>query len=154
MTSNISLNDWTLCHLAEQRDTSGAVERHLLGKLEEVKLQPECGQRHVVRLPENTSELCVQRLITACPGAQQGRLLARHRRAESCIVQVPPIPLERRSRHQQPQPGLPLLVFFISSGYRVATAARARIHSASPDQTSALFMLVTAASMCSWSSDA
>ena len=95
---------WTLIHLAEQRDTSGAVERHLLGKLEEVKLQPGCGHRHVIRLPENTSELCVQRLITACPGAQQGRLLARHRRVESCTVQVPLVPLECRSRHQQPQP--------------------------------------------------
>ena len=39
--------------------TSGAVERHMLGKLEEVKLQPECGHRHVMRLPGNTSELCV-----------------------------------------------------------------------------------------------
>ena len=37
---------------------------------------------------------------------------------------------------------------------RVATAAKARIHSASPDQTLALFMLVTAASMCSRCSDA
>ena len=33
--------------MAEQLETSGAVDRHLLGKLEEVKLQPECGQRHV-----------------------------------------------------------------------------------------------------------
>ena len=39
MTSNISQNDWTSIHMAEQRDTSGAVERRLLGKLEEVKLQ-------------------------------------------------------------------------------------------------------------------
>ena len=39
--------DGTLIHLAEQRDTSGAVERRLLGMLEEVKLQPECGHRHV-----------------------------------------------------------------------------------------------------------
>ena len=39
MTSNISQNDWTLIHLAEQRDTSGAVERHLLASFEEVKLQ-------------------------------------------------------------------------------------------------------------------
>ena len=103
-----------MIHLAKQRDASGAVERHLLGKLEEVKLQRECGHRHVIRLPENTSELCVQHLIAACPSAQQGRLLARHRRAESCIVQVPPVPVERRSRHQQQQPGLPhpgMLVF-------------------------------------------
>ena len=106
MTSNIPQNDRTLIHLAEQKDTSGAVERRLLGKLEEVKLQPECGHRHGKRLPENTSELCVQRLITARPGARQGRLLARHRRAESCIVQAPLVPLERRSHHQQPQPGL------------------------------------------------
>ena len=41
MTSNISQNDWTLTHLAEQLNTSGAVERHLLAKLEEVKLQPD-----------------------------------------------------------------------------------------------------------------
>ena len=47
MTSNIIKNDQDLVHLAEQRDTSGAVERHLLGKLQEVKLQPECGHRHV-----------------------------------------------------------------------------------------------------------
>ena len=98
-----------MIHLAEQRDTSGAVERHLLGKLEEVKLQPACGHRHVVRLPENTLELSVQGLITACPSAQQGRLLARHRRAESCIVQVPLVLLERRSRRRQPQHGFPLL---------------------------------------------
>ena len=45
-------------------------------------------------------------------------------------------------------------LFFISSGYRVATAAKAGIHSASPDQTSALLMPVTAASMCSRGSDA
>ena len=46
------------------------------------------------------------------------------------------------------------VLFFISSGYKVATAARARIHSASPDHTSALFMLETAASMYSWGRDA
>ena len=40
-------------------------------------------------------------------------------------------------------------LFFIPSGNSVATAAGARIPSASPDQTSALFMLVTAASRCS-----
>ena len=77
-------------------------------KAEEAELQPECGHRQVVRLPENTSELCVQRLIAARPSAQQRRLLARHRRAQSCIVQVPLVPLERRSRRQQPQPGRPL----------------------------------------------
>ena len=100
----------------------------------------------------------MQRLITACPSAQQGRLLARHRRAESCFVQVPPVPLERR---QPPSttaawtsPSGNACFFFNSSGNRVATAARARVHSASPDQTSALFMLVTAASMCSWGNDA
>ena len=67
MTSKFTQNDRTLIHLVEQQDTSGAVERYLLGKLEEVKLQPGCGHQHVVRLPVNTSELCVQRLITASP---------------------------------------------------------------------------------------
>ena len=145
MTSNISQNDWTLTHLAA-KDTC----------LESLK-RSNFRHRHLIRLPENTLELSVQGLITACPGAQQGRLLARHRRAESCFVRVLLVPLERRSRHQQPQPGLLLpgmLVFFVSSGCRVATAARARIHSASPDQTSALFMLVTVASVCSRDSDA
>ena len=44
-------------------------------------------------------------------------------------------------------------LFFISSGCKVATTARARIHSASPDHSS-LFMLVTAASISSRGSDA
>ena len=57
-------------------------------------------------MPENASDLRVQRFIAACPGALQGILLTRHRRAESCNVQVPLAPRERRSRHQQPQPGL------------------------------------------------
>ena len=48
----------------------------------------------------------MQRLVTARPGAQQGRLLARRRQEDSCIVQVPLVPRERRTRHQQPQPGL------------------------------------------------
>ena len=137
--------------MVEQRDTSGVVERHLLGKLEEVKLQPECGHRHVKRMPENTLELCVQRLFTACPGAQQDRLLTRHRRAESCIIQVPLVPLNVAAATHNRSLDLPFweCLFFISSGFRVATAARARIHSASPDQTSALFMQVTAASVCS-----
>ena len=89
-------------------DASDAVERHLLGKLEEVKLQPECGHRHVVRLPGNTSELCVQRLITARPSAQQGRLLA--------LFKYHWYLWNVESRHQQPQPGIPLpgiLVFHI-----------------------------------------
>ena len=57
---------------------------------------------------ETACGICVQRLFTACPGAQLGRLVARHRRAESCIVQEPLEPLDLRSRHQQPKPGLPL----------------------------------------------
>ena len=65
------------------------VERHLLKKLEEVKLQPECEHRHVKRLHENSSDFRVHCLITPCPSAQQSRLLARHRRAESCIVLIP-----------------------------------------------------------------
>ena len=40
-------------------DPSCAIERSLLGKLEEVQFEPEGGQRHVVRLPENASELRV-----------------------------------------------------------------------------------------------
>ena len=129
MTSNIPQNDRTLIHLAEQRDTSGAVERHLLGKLEEVNLQPECGHRHVVRLPGNMprSSAC-NASLPHVPGAQLGRLLARHHRAEWCTVQVPLVPL----RTLQPPsttaawtPPSRNACVFISSGYSVATPARA-----------------------------
>ena len=122
-------------------DTSGAVERYLLGKLEEVKLQPECGQRHVVRLPENTSDLCVQRLITACPGAPAG--------PPACTPPSSGV-VHCSSTTGTSGTSQPPSTTAAWTGFRVATAARARIHSASPDQTSALFMLVTAASMCSW----
>ena len=104
MTYFIPSKDQTLIHLAEHRDPSGAIERYLLGKLEEVKLQPECGHRHDTRLPANASELRVRRLITARPGAQQRRLPAPRRRAGSCIVQVPLETQKRRKRHQQTHP--------------------------------------------------
>ena len=154
MTENIPFNSWTLVHLAEHRDPSGVIERHLLGKLEEVKLEIECGQRHVVRL-KNASELRVQCFIAACPSAQQGHLLTRHRRAHSRMVQVPLVPRERRSHHQQPQSGLPLPgVLVFSSPQGAKSQRRHQIHSASPDHASARFMLVTAASICSQGSDA
>ena len=110
-----------------------------------------------LRLPENTWELCVQRLTTAmsqCPAGPPAGTPP-----SSGAVLCPKyhwLPLERRSRHQPTTADFPFqeCLFFISSGYRVATAARARIHYGKPDQTSALFLLVTAASMCSRGSDA
>ena len=86
----------------------------------------------------------MQRLITACPGEKQGRLLARHRRAESCTVQHSHLWNVAAAINNRSLDFLPFreCLFFISSGYRVATAARARIHSASPNQTSTLFILV------------
>ena len=83
-------------------------------------------------------------------------LNARHHRAESCIVRVPLVPLNVAAANDNRSLyfSFPECLCFIPSGNRVATAARARIHSASPDQTSVLFMLVTAASMCSRGSDA
>ena len=109
MASNISQNERTLIHLAEQRDTSGAVERRRLESLRRSSFSLNVGT--------DTLYACLK-----TP------------RCSACNASLPHVPVPSRaacwhatversralfkyhryiwnvnSRHQQPQPGSPLL---------------------------------------------
>ena len=83
--------------------------------------------------------------VKLCPSAQQSHFVARRRRANPCVVEVENVLAAVSSQSLD----LPFRECF-----RVTTAARARIHSASPNHASALSTLATAASMCSQGSEA
>ena len=149
MTSNMPLNDWTLIRLAEQRDTSGAVERQLLGKLEEVKLETDTLYACLETPRSSACNASFPHVLVpsraACWHAtvERSRALFKYHWYFWNVAAA----VDNRSLV------FPFRECLFFSSFRGTESRRAWIHSASPDQTSALFVLVTAASMCSRGSD-